>query len=198
MGFWLLGSVVKELVMKVGRESIDALRGGDRGLTAQAIREIIPYDAPFLFVDKVTYLDNQEVRAEYEARRDAGFFAGHFVGFPIMPGALIAEGLGQSATILIRYNLDGLCSKDVFISRIKEMSFSRQVFPGEVLNFTARILTMNTRCARIEAEADVNGEKAASCKIVQIIQNSSDFRGRKSDARKNDLSAGGLNGSAIS
>ena len=71
-------------------------------LNKNQIKEIIPYSEPFLFVDEAETTSENEISGSYQTRPDDYYFKGHFVDFPIMPGVLILEALGQLATILLR------------------------------------------------------------------------------------------------
>ena len=99
--------------------SIDSLKNEKGEIEKENIKKIIPYQNPFLFVDKVLHLDKNRITAIRKVRKDEEFLKGHFAGFPIMPGALIAEGIGQAGTILIRYNLVDHEKKDVLAYNIK-------------------------------------------------------------------------------
>ena len=67
------------------------LKGEKRELSKEEIKQIIPYEDPFLFIDKVTSLGKDRITAVKELSGDENFFKGHFTGFPLMPGALTIE-----------------------------------------------------------------------------------------------------------
>ena len=98
-------------------KSIDIYKNNRGEIGMESIKKIIPYDYPFLFIDKIIKLDKKEIVAEKEIKADEQYFKGHFKGFPIMPGALIIEGLGQAATLLVRYNIENHESKDILEKR---------------------------------------------------------------------------------
>src|SRR3989338_5242297 len=66
----------------------------------EGIKKIIPYQEPFLFIDTVTSLNSNRIVAVKELKGSEDFFKGHFVGFPIMPGALTMEGIDRKSTRL--------------------------------------------------------------------------------------------------
>ena len=68
----------------------------------EEIKEIIPYDDPFLFVDEVVEIGDNFIKGIYFAKKEADYFKGHFRDFKIMPGVLIVEALAQLSTILLR------------------------------------------------------------------------------------------------
>ena len=101
---------------------------------------------------------------------------GHFVGFPIIPGALITEGFGQAGTILIRYNLEDHLTKDILVCRIEDARFLSPAFPGDTITYIVRLSTMNHRAARLEGNAMVKGEKISTYRMVMGIVDRSAFR----------------------
>ena len=68
----------------------------------EQIKELLPHREPFLFVDRVTELEEgKRILAELELRPNEPHFSGHFPSEPIMPGVLITEALAQTAGLLL-------------------------------------------------------------------------------------------------
>ena len=165
--------------MNRGNPSIDGLRGEDGGLDRDAIGRILPYREPFLFVDKVVRLSSGEIEAEKRIDPSMEFLEGHFVGFPVMPATLIAEGFGQAGTILVRYNLDDHEAKEILACRIEDARFHSPAYPGETLTYRARLGTMDGRAARPEGEVSAGGRKVATFRVmVAIVERRAFRRGR--------------------
>ena len=87
---------------------IDKFKDSNGEINRDNIKKIIPYDDPFLMVDRVLKLDKKNIVAVKDVKKEEKYFNGHFKDFPIMPGALIVEGIGQAATMLVRYNIESL------------------------------------------------------------------------------------------
>ena len=47
-------------------------------------------------IDRVLSIDKSKIVAIKNTSANEEFFKGHFAGFPIMPGALMVEGMGQA------------------------------------------------------------------------------------------------------
>ncbi|HPM72243.1 MAG TPA: 3-hydroxyacyl-ACP dehydratase FabZ family protein [Spirochaetales bacterium] len=63
------------------------------------IEAILPHRAPFLFVDEAETLPDGSIRAERRFRPEEPFFAGHFPGYPVVPGVLLVETLAQAGGV---------------------------------------------------------------------------------------------------
>jgi 3-hydroxymyristoyl/3-hydroxydecanoyl-(acyl carrier protein) dehydratase len=77
---------------------------GALALGASMITRLIPHRPPMLFVDRVEGYSREPspaLRASRLLTPSEPFFAGHFPRLPIMPGALILEGLAQAAGLLL-------------------------------------------------------------------------------------------------
>jgi 3-hydroxyacyl-[acyl-carrier-protein] dehydratase len=152
--------------MPDGRELIDTLKGVDGRLDRQALRTILPYGDDFLFVDSVTRLTDREVEATFRISPDSPYVQSHFVGLPLMPGALICEGLAQAGTIIVRYNLESPADKDVLAFQVESARFPSAARPGDSLRYRVRLLTMSSRAARLEGEAEVDDRVVCKARVV--------------------------------
>ena len=69
-------------------------------LNKEQIKEIIPYDEPFLWVDEVESIENDAIIGYKQTLAEDPYFKGHFLEFPIMPGVLVMT-FKKSARYLI-------------------------------------------------------------------------------------------------
>ena len=160
--------------------SIDKFKNDNGGISRENIKKIIPYEDPFLMIDRVLSLDGKQIIAEKDIRKEENYFKGHFKDFPIMPGALIVEGLGQAATLLIRYNIPNHEEKDVLAYKIRSAKFFRPAFPGHTLRFEAK-LTFKFKMAWFVNGIVYRGDKLVSkVKMVLAVVDKENFRGKYS------------------
>lgn len=78
-------------------------RIADLALGPAVVQRLIPHRPPMLLVDRVegyAHLSLPMLRASRLLEREDPIFAGHFPGAPIFPGALLLEGLAQTAALL--------------------------------------------------------------------------------------------------
>ena len=123
-------------------EEIDSFKDKNGAILREDMKKIIPYEDPFLMIDHVSSLSKKEIVATKEVKSDEYYLKGHFKDFPIMPGALIVEGIGQAATLLIRYNIPNHEEKDVLAYKIRGAKFFRPTFPGHTLTFKCKLRLM--------------------------------------------------------
>ena len=70
-------------------------------LNQDDIKKYLPHREPFLFIDEVVEIDeNETIHARKLIKSDEYFLEGHFPGNPIFPGVIIIEALGQASGIL--------------------------------------------------------------------------------------------------
>ena len=141
-------------------------------LTKEQIREIIPYDEPFLFVDGVEEIGENNISGFYQASKDNCYFKGHFVDFPIMPGVLIIEALAQLSTLFLREKIGGTHKKYHFLAyNVRGVQFYKPIFPGDKIILRDEILGIyDNKIAHIKGQAlagnDLKSEARFSVAIV--------------------------------
>ena len=65
------------------------------------IIDLIPHRYPFLFIDRVEeIIENESAIGIKNVTINENFFIGHFPEFPVMPGVLIVEAMAQTAACL--------------------------------------------------------------------------------------------------
>jgi len=75
----------------------------------------------------------------------------HFLGYPLMPNALVTEGIAQAGGLLVseHYGFREL----VVLAKLSKARFSGYVRPGESLTYRVRIDWLRTDSAQISATA---------------------------------------------
>src|SRR5205823_6442458 len=75
-------------------------------------------------------------------------FADHFPGYPVMPAALILEGLAQTGGILV----GDACNfqEKVVLAKIVSAKFSREALAGETLIYDVAVLVLRDEGASIQ------------------------------------------------
>jgi 3-hydroxyacyl-[acyl-carrier-protein] dehydratase len=111
-------------------------------LTKEQVLGLVSQKAPFRFIDRLLEIDENHAVGEYTYRPDEYFYAGHFPGLPVTPGAIFIETMGQTAGALLVYLL-GLENPVEDVRRFVAMGtdasaeFLRVVRPGETVRARA-------------------------------------------------------------
>ena len=151
----------------------------DNGMIdTEGIKKIIPYNEHFLFIDNVISLTPSKIVAVKKITGNEDFLKGHFVGFPIMPGALTVEGMGQAATLLARSNIPNHHEKDVLAYKLKEVKFSAPILPGDEVRYDMNLIAQDERGAILQGKAFVKEALVAEALIMLAIVNKAEFRGK--------------------
>ena len=164
--------------------SIDQFKGENGEIDIEGIKKIIPYDEHFLMIDRILSIDKKNIVATKKIREDEEYLKGHFKDFPIMPGALIVEGLGQAATMLVRYNIENHEKKDILAYKIRSAKFFRPTFPGQTLRFEAKLLFMFKKIAFVNGNVFRKDKLVSKIKMVLAIVDKEQFRGRYSGKKQ--------------
>jgi 3-hydroxyacyl-[acyl-carrier-protein] dehydratase len=126
-------------------------------LTPAEVLERLPHREPFRFVDRIVEIDDEHVVAEYEWRRDADFYRGHFPGRPITPGVLLLESMAQAGVVALGIYLVSKEDGEPAASMLTVFSeatveFNGLVEPGSVVRITGRKVFFRRRKLRAEVE----------------------------------------------
>lgn len=133
------------------------------------ILEHLPHRYPFLLVDRVVDLvPGKSIHAYKNVTINEPFFIGHFPHHPVMPGVLIMEALAQAAGILSFKTMEEKPSPDTvfYFAGIDEARFKRPVMPGDRLDLHVEIERQMRGIWKYSAEAKVDGQLAASAKLM--------------------------------
>ena len=107
----------------------------------------IPHRPPFLWIDRVIELSDDQIRAEKLVPDDLPLFQGHYPAYPIMPGVLLCEAIFQAGALLIS-EIQHKCAEQSatqdggvpVLTRILGAKFKREVHPGDTLEIVAKLV----------------------------------------------------------
>ena len=70
-------------------------------LKTQDIIDLLPYQAPFLFVEGLTLVSKNGIEGYYTFKEDEYFYRGHFKDSPITPGVILTEVMAQIGVVCL-------------------------------------------------------------------------------------------------
>ncbi len=94
---------------------------------------------------------------------DEDYFQDHFPGFPVVPGVLLTETMGQAAAKCL--DAQRLPRGKAMLARILSASFRQWVRPGDELHLHATIISNEDRYATADCQALVLGQAVAQAKL---------------------------------
>lgn len=137
------------------------------------IAQILPHKHPFLLVDKVVKLTDDEVIAIKNITGDQYFFQGHFPEEPLMPGVLQLEAMAQAGGVLVLADKDDPKQWSTYFVKIENAKFKDKVVPGDTLKIRMKLTAPVRRGLCIMKGEAYVGDKMVSeaLMMAQIVQN---------------------------
>ncbi len=142
---------------------------------AAAISRILPHRYPFLLVDKILELiPGEKVSGVKSVTINEPFFQGHFPGYPIMPGVLVIEALGQAGGVLLLNSVDEPEKKLVFFTGLDNVRFRQPVRPGDQLYLQVEMDFFRRGICRMVGKAYVDDVVVAEATMSAVVRNKED------------------------
>jgi len=118
----------------------------------------------WIWIDRfVEFRRGQSARAVKNLSLAEDHFADHFPGYPVMPAALILEGLAQTGGILVGEAND--FKEKVVLAKIPRAVFHREMLAGEQLVYEAEVLDLRPEGAAVAGRVLVDGVLTAEAEI---------------------------------
>jgi 3-hydroxyacyl-[acyl-carrier-protein] dehydratase len=130
-------------------------------MTFAEVSEHLKQRFPMIMVDRVLELEpGKRIKTIKNVTGSEIQFLGHFPEFAIMPGTLIIEAIGQSASILFSHTTGkGMKPREFMaLAAVNEMRFLEPVLPGHTMTMEIKVIKMIPDAALIEGVAMV-GDK---------------------------------------
>lgn len=105
------------------------------------IKNILPHRPPFLLIDRVYNIDDEQVVGMKNVTMNEGFFVGHFPSEPVMPGVLQIEAMAQAGGILALHQVDEPKEYSTYFLKIDKVRFRKKVVPGDTLVFKLKLVS---------------------------------------------------------
>jgi 3-hydroxyacyl-[acyl-carrier-protein] dehydratase len=102
----------------------------------------------WIWIDRfVEFTSGKSARAIRNLSVAEDLFADHFPGFPVMPAALLLEGLAQTGGILV--GEANAFQEKVVLAKIPHANFTREVLAGEQIIYEVELLHLRPEGASV-------------------------------------------------
>ncbi len=135
------------------------------------IMQMIPHRYPILLIDRVLELVKGESAVCLKnVTINEPHFAGHFPGFPVMPGVLIIEAMAQTAALVVVDFLgEEAQGKVVYFMSIDNARFRKPVTPGDSVHISVEKVQSRGPVWKFKGVATVDGKKCADAIFSAMI-----------------------------
>ncbi|WP_325333759.1 3-hydroxyacyl-ACP dehydratase FabZ [Sulfurimonas sp.] len=139
------------------------------------IQKIIPHRYPFLLLDRVTEIKENESLIGYKnVTIGDNVFQGHFPGHPIYPGVMILEGMAQAGGILAFKSMGSMteeeaANKVVYFMSIDRAKFRAPVKPGDRLEYRISVIKNKGQIWVLDGKAFVDDVLVSEAELKAMI-----------------------------
>ncbi len=162
--------IIKRIKLKGSLPDFDPL---NPVMDINKIKTYLPHDAPFLLIDKIVYVDDNQIVGLKNVTFNEYFFKGHFPHEPVMPGVLIIEAMAQTGGMLVLNKVEDPQRYSSYFLKIDKVKFKRKVVPGDTLIMHLQLIEPIRRgIVVMQGKAYVGNEIACEgIFTAQIIKN---------------------------
>jgi 3-hydroxyacyl-[acyl-carrier-protein] dehydratase len=140
-----------------------------RTLDITEIEAILPHRYPFLLIDRVIEMERKKrIVAIKNVTANEPHFAGHFPGYPIMPGVLMVEAIAQAGGALLLTEIPDRGNKLMVFTGIERAKFRKPVTPGDQLRVEVDVIAWRSTAVKMQGHVYV-GDKLA-CEAIVTCQ----------------------------
>ncbi len=139
------------------------------------IQKIIPHRYPFLLLDRVTEIkENESLIGFKNVTIGDNVFQGHFPGHPIYPGVMILEGMAQAGGILAFKSMGDMteeeaANKVVYFMSIDKAKFRAPVRPGDRLEYRISVIKNRGQIWVLDGKAFVDDVLVSEAELKAMI-----------------------------
>jgi 3-hydroxyacyl-[acyl-carrier-protein] dehydratase len=118
----------------------------------------------WIWIDQFLELQSgRSARAMKNSSLAEDYFADHFPGYPVMPGALMLEGLAQTGGILVGEANE--FREKVVLAKIPHATFHREVLAGEQLTYEVDLVHLRSEGALVRGKVLAGGQLVAEAEL---------------------------------
>lgn len=161
----------KRRLWEAGESTVDV------DIKTEDIKRILPHRSPMLFVDHISQLDLSQEAAcgQRTLNPEDPIFKGHFPDYPVYPGALLVETMGQLAICLhhmLIHNRTEVLANDtpppVRLLKLHHAVFLNEALPGDTLTLLTTRLEADDYMMICGAQA-LKGDTILAAAVMEVF-----------------------------
>jgi 3-hydroxyacyl-[acyl-carrier-protein] dehydratase len=118
----------------------------------------------WIWIDRfLEFKPRESARAVKQLSFAEDYFAAHFPEYPVMPGALILEGLAQTGGILVGHAND--FREKVVLAKIPKAAFRGEALAGQELVYDVTLVNLRPEGAVVAGQVTADGRPLAEAEI---------------------------------
>jgi UDP-3-O-[3-hydroxymyristoyl] N-acetylglucosamine deacetylase/3-hydroxyacyl-[acyl-carrier-protein] dehydratase len=134
------------------------------------IEKMLPHRYPFLLIDKIMEITEDEIIGVKNVTMNENYFMGHFPKNPVMPGVLQIEAMAQTGGIFSLSKVKDPHLYTTYFMKIDNVKFKRKVVPGDTVVFELKLLSPIRRgLVHMGGKGYVNGEVCIEAEMLAHI-----------------------------
>jgi UDP-3-O-[3-hydroxymyristoyl] N-acetylglucosamine deacetylase/3-hydroxyacyl-[acyl-carrier-protein] dehydratase len=167
----MMAKMLKKTLLKQENSAPEYDPNAESVLDIKKISDLLPHRFPFLLVDKIIQIKENQIIGIKNVTINEPYFQGHFPNEPVMPGVMLIEAMAQTGGLLVLSQLKG--SYSTYFIRIDNVKFRKKVVPGDTLVFKLELTSPIRRgIANMKGLCYVGGKVAAEGEFMaQVVKN---------------------------
>ncbi len=133
------------------------------------ILKMMPHRYPFLLLDRILVLSEDEIVGLKNVTINEPFFQGHFPTHPVMPGVLIIEALAQTGGLWAFHYTPNAERSAVYLMGLDKVRFRKPVRPGDQLILKVRLIKRRGAVFKMKGKAFVADQLVAEAEILATL-----------------------------
>lgn len=137
-----------------------------------AVARLLPQRYPQRLIDRILVCEaGRRLVARKGVTSGEPFFAGHFPGWPVMPGVLMCEALAQASALLVaRSDPPPAAGVTLAVTGLERVRFRRPVVPGDVLEVDVTVTAQTPEAWRFRGRVSAGGALVAETDFDLAVQ----------------------------
>lgn len=136
----------------------------------QDIKRHLRQRFPFLLVDRILEVDQEQAVGIKNISGSDPFLQGHFPDEPIMPGVILVEAMSQVGGVLMAHDPRFANVTAGYLAGLDKVKFKGFVRPGDQVVITARKIAAIGELARVSLVAQVGGADVVTGEVSYYLR----------------------------